>query len=265
VADRDRLLAADQFSGDAEQISALSVALSRSLARVAKLESDISIADTDRHNLQAALDESTAIGQQLRGELTRLGKDVNKILSDRGTLAAALDNAKSRLAELRQLEEAAAAEKSLFDSYTARLSDLVAAGQVRVTSDATKTGRSVLELDGDLLFDEGRSDIRAAGKGAVMEVARVLEDTKGKRFYVTVYSDEVVAKAKKATSWELSAARSVTLVRYLVSLGVHPEQLTAGGALSTTATATRGEKSALESWHRRVEVAILPAPAPLTK
>jgi len=64
-------------------------------------DSKLSDLSTSAHNLQAQLDEATAINQQLRGALERLGKDVDKILVDKGTLAKALDDAKARLEELR--------------------------------------------------------------------------------------------------------------------------------------------------------------------
>src|SRR5579862_6521111 len=53
--------------------------------------SDLSTAD---QNLQAKLDESTAINAQLRAALERLGKNVDAILQEKGTLSKALDDAK---------------------------------------------------------------------------------------------------------------------------------------------------------------------------
>ena len=77
-------------------------------------DSKLSDLSTSSHNLQAQLDEATAINQQLRGELERLGKDVDKVLADAGTLSKALDDAKARLEELRKAQAAAEARAQLF-------------------------------------------------------------------------------------------------------------------------------------------------------
>ena len=58
------------------------------------------------HNLQAKLDESTAIGQRLREELQRLGKNVDGLLSEKGTMSRSLEDAKQRLEELRKAQAA---------------------------------------------------------------------------------------------------------------------------------------------------------------
>ena len=157
---------------DAAQIQALQEQLTAAEATTQDRDSKLSELSTTSHNLQAQLDEATAINQQLRGELERLGKDVDKILADRGTLSKALDDAKARLDELRKAQAAAEARTQLFQDLGRRFQALVSAGQLRVES---RGGRLVVSVKGDLLFDAGKAELRSAGKGALMEIARALE------------------------------------------------------------------------------------------
>jgi chromosome segregation ATPase len=89
---------------DQTQIATLQQGLASAEAASQECDGKLSELSTSSHNLQAQLDEATAINQQLRDELGRLGKDVDKILADRGTLSKALDDAKLRLDELRKAQ-----------------------------------------------------------------------------------------------------------------------------------------------------------------
>ena len=94
---------------------------------------------TTSHNVQAQLDEATAINQQLRGELERLGKDADKLLAERGTLSKALDDAKDRLDELRKAQAAAEARTQLFHDLAHRFKPLIDAGQLRIETAAASS------------------------------------------------------------------------------------------------------------------------------
>jgi len=239
-------------------------------ARLAQLQSSVTAAEsasqdrdahlselsTTNHNLQAQLDEATAMNQQLRGELERLGKDVDKVLTERGTLSKALDEAKARLEELRKAQAAAESRTMVFRGFQRRYKSLIDAGQLRVES---RRGRLVMNVTGDLLFDPGRGELRSAGKGVVMEIARGLETSgSAKRFLVTAHADDEPLKSKHFKSvWELTAARAVTVVEYLVSLGVSPASLTAAGAGSSDPLVPN-DSAAARAQNRRIEIALQP-------
>src|SRR5579859_7788382 len=146
---------------DAAQLLALQGRLTAAESATQDRDTKLSELSTSAHNLQAQLDEATAINQQLRGELERLGKDVDKVLADRGTLAKALDDAKARLDELRKAQAAAETRTQLFRDLEHRFKPLVDAGQLRVE---TRGNRLVMNVKGDLLFDAGHAELRPAGK-----------------------------------------------------------------------------------------------------
>jgi chemotaxis protein MotB len=166
-------LDADAKQKEAEaRIQALQDQITAIEATVQDRDAHLSDLSTQNHNIQAELDEQTAMNEQLRGELGRLGKDVDKILADKGTLAKALDDAKARLDELRKAQAAGEARVALFRDFERRFKPLIDAGQLRID---TRRGQLVVVVPGDVLFDAGRSEVRGAGKGVLMEIARTLQ------------------------------------------------------------------------------------------
>jgi chemotaxis protein MotB len=220
-------------------------------------DSQINDLSTAQHNVQAQLDEATAINQQLRGELERLGKDVDKILTERGTLSKALDDARTRLDELRKAQAAAEARTMLFRDFERRFKPQIDAGQVRVE---TRRGRLVLDLSGDVVFDAGKAEIRSAGKGILMEIARALQSaTQGtRRFLVSDHVDDAPLKSKHFRStWELTAARAAAVVELMVSVGVPANALTAAGA-GEFDPVVANDSADDRAKNRRLEIALLP-------
>jgi chemotaxis protein MotB len=242
----------------AAQIVTLQQQVAAAEATTQDRDSKLNELSTSSHNLQAQLDEATAINQQLRGELERLGKDVDKVLADRGTLAKALDDAKARLDELRKAQAAAETRTQLFRDLEHRFKPLVDAGQLRVE---TRGNRLVMNVKGDLLFDASHSELRPAGKGALMEIARAMEtepqSSAPRRFLVTASVDDEPLKSKRYESpWELTTARAVTVVRYLISLGVPATSLTAAGA-GAFDPLVANDSADDRARNRRVEISLL--------
>ncbi len=265
----------------------LSAAEATTQARDAKL-SDLSTAN---HNVQAQVDEQTAMNEQLRGELGRLGKDVDKILAEKGTLSQALEDARARLDELRKAQAASEARVALFQDFERRFKPLIDGGQLRIE---TRRGQLAMVVQSDLLFDAGRAEVRGSGKGVLMEIARTLQLSSAapastaprRRYLVTANLDapgdgqaQPVADAKARqrgavarvaeprkgahppSPWELSVLQAVSVVEYLVSLGVQAETLTAAGAGSFDPVETNDD-AAGRAKNRRVEIAMLPSSVP---
>ena len=266
----------DQCVADATQAKAAAAAKqSDDDARIADLQKELNITQaavqardgrldemsTAVHNMQAQLDEATAINQELRAALERMGKDADKLLAERGTLSKALDDAKTRLEELRRAQAAAEARTALFRDFGQRFKALIDAGQLRVEA---RRGQLVMNVSGDLLFESGHAEVRSVGKGALMEIAHALTTTTGpadagRRFLVTAHVDDEPLKGKHyKTTWELTAARAAAVVDALVSLGVPAASLTAAGAGSFDPLVPN-DSADNRTRNRRVEIALLPS------
>jgi chemotaxis protein MotB len=214
--------------------------------------SELSTAD---HNLQAQLDEETGINANLRGELERLGKNVDRMLKEKGTLAKALDDAKGRLDELRRAQTAAEARAELFRQFVQRFKSMIDAGQLKV---ATRNGRLVLQLPNDVLFDSGQTAIKPAGREALLQVAHVLATVPGRAFQVGGHTDNLpIQTSRFPSNWELSTARAVEVVRLLVSQGVDPKALSAAGYGEFDPVAGNDAADG-RAKNRRIEIALQP-------
>jgi chemotaxis protein MotB len=221
------LASQEREKADDAQIADLKKQLADAAAQIQARDEKLSDMSTSDHNLQAHLDEATAINAKLRGELERLGKNVDTILQEKGTLTKALDDAKTRLEELRKAQAAAEARAQLFQKFVQKFKALIDAGQLKIT---TRRGRLVLQLPNDVLFDVGQTTIKTAGKDALTQVGQVLRTIQGRSFQVAGHTDNLpIQTARFPSNWELSTERAVEVVKLLVSKGEEPRSLSAAG------------------------------------
>lgn len=223
--------AADQASADAadahKKIDELNEALKAAQELAEKRDQDLAQGQVSLHDLQTQLDDATAINQELKVELERLGKNADTLLSEKGSLAAALTEAKARLEELRKGQAAADARAALFKQLVLKFQKMVDAGQLKIT---LRDGRMVIQLANDVLFDSGQTLIKVDGQKALAQVAAVLKTIPDRRFQVAGDTDNVpITSSRFRSNWDLSTARAVEVVHDLVKLGVPPGLLSAAG------------------------------------
>jgi chemotaxis protein MotB len=225
-------------------------------AKLQEDENQLSQVNVESHNLQAKLDESTAIGQKLREELQRLGKNVDGLLSEKGTMSHALEDAKQRLEELRKAQAASEARTALYKQLVQKFKKLTDAGQLRIE---LRDGRMILQLPNDVLFDSGQAAVKQDGQRALGQVGGVLKTLKGRKFQVAGHTDNVpIDHAKFASNWELSTARAVAVVRFLIAQGVPPEAVSAAG-YGEFAPLVANDTNEHKAKNRRIEITLVPA------
>ena len=213
------------------QLDKLNAALTEAQARAKRTEQDLATAEASAHasahDLQAKLDGAIAENEQLRKELARLGKNADALLAEKGSLATALADAKSRLEELRKAQAAAEARLALFKELALKFQKMIDAGQLKVT---LRNGHMVLQMANDVLFDSGRTEIKGSGQEALRQVAAVLKTISDRHFQVAGDTDNVpIQTATFPSNWELSTRRAVEVVHYLVAQGMRPQLLSAAG------------------------------------
>jgi chemotaxis protein MotB len=237
------------------EIAKLRDSLNAAQTQEQQCEQKLSDLTTSDHNLQVQLDEATAINAKLRGELERLGKNVDQMLQEKGTLSKALDDAKARLEELRKAQAAAEARAQLFQQFVQKFKKMIDAGQLKI---ATRNGRLVLQLPNDVLFDSGMTAIKPAGKDALVQVAQVLKTVAGRKFQVAGHTDNVpIQTARFPSNWELSTARALEVVRLLIAQGVDPRSLSAAGYGEFDPVAGNDSADG-KAKNRRIEITLQP-------
>lgn len=242
--------------GDAvAQISALKAGLQDAQVRRDACEQSLAGLSTRASNLQAHLDEATAIDSSLRAELERLGENVDQMLGEHGSLATALQDARQRLDELRKAQAAAQARIALFHSLVDRFGGMIDSGQLRIV---TRDGRLVIQLPGDDLFASGEARIEARGRATLQELAAVLQTLPGRSFQVAGDTDDVpIHTWRYPSNWELSTERAARVVEFLIARGVDPRSLSAVGCAEYDPIASN-DTSEGRALNRRIEIILEP-------
>lgn len=245
----------DREKADQDALAKLQQQLDAAQAQIQDQAQKLSDMSTANQNLQAQLDQQTALDSQLRAELGRLGKNVDQMLQEKGTLSKALDDAKQRLEQLRKAQAAAAAQAALLQQFVQKFKKMIDAGQLKIT---TRHGRLVLQLPNDVLFDSGHTEIKPAGRDALVAIASVLQTVRGRSFQVAGNTDNVPIQTPIFPSnWELSAARAIAVVKLLIAQGVDGTTLSAAGYGEYDPVASNDTPDG-RAKNRRIEITLQP-------
>jgi chemotaxis protein MotB len=113
-----------------------------------------------------------------------------------------------------------------------------------------------LILSPSLLFESGKADMKTAGISALSQVSTILHGVEND-VIIEGHTDNIPIKNKEYSSnWELSMQRALSVLKYLLSKGHRPTQLSAQGfgeyrPIETNETEVGREKN------RRIEINII--------
>jgi chemotaxis protein MotB len=118
----------------------------------------------------------------------------------------------------------------------------------------------VITFVDEILFDSGKAIIRKTAYPILDRVAKVLNDqVRNRNIAIEGHTDnQPIRKSKWRSNWELSTARSTSVLHYLIdNRGVKPERLSAVGYGEFRPVETNKTKAGRQQ-NRRVEITILP-------
>jgi chemotaxis protein MotB len=237
--------------------------------QVAKLGADVQARDaklgelgTAQADLQRKVDDLVLLNAELSQRLKSAGQSVEQLASERGNLSHALDDMRAKLDELKRQQAAAEARAAEFRELLKSFQKMVDAGKLKV---GIRRGRMVLELPNDILFDSGKTELKAAGKSALADVAKVLRGLPGRTFQVAGHTDNVkIQSARYPSNWELSTARAVEVTKLLVDNGMDPKMLSAAGYGEWDPAADNATPDG-RAKNRRIEITLVPNMEELVK
>jgi chemotaxis protein MotB len=223
--------------------------------RLEQVGRDLETARGDVFTCQHSLDDATAVNQQLHFELQRSGKDADQLLAAKGALASSLEQARARLEELRRAQAAAEARSALFRELALKLKRMIDAGDLQIT---LRSGRMVVVLPNDVLFDSGKSNLKPRGKESLGQLATALATLSGRHFQVAGHTDnDPIRYSGYASNWQLSAARALEVVAFLAQSGMRSETLSAAGYAEFDPVATNDTADG-KARNRRIEITLQP-------
>jgi chemotaxis protein MotB len=202
-------------------------------------------------------------------EIGTLNETVKKTEGELATQKAATEAAETRLSELtanlqstredldvlRKQRESTQKRLEAFRALTERFRALVDTGKLQVSF---RNGQMVLKLPAEILFASGKSNLSKEGMVALGEVVAILLEFKDRRFVIAGHTDNVQIKTRQfKNNWDLSTARAVSVVEFMISAGFPPESLAAAGygefdAVSPNDTAEGRQLN------RRIELILVP-------
>jgi len=201
-AEKDRVTAAANALDSQRQISA------KALAQVDILNQQISALRKQLAAIQQALEASESTGREAQAKIADLGQRLNVALA-------------------QKVQELARYRSDFFG----RLRQIL--GQrpdIRVVGD-----RFVFESS--VLFESAKADISSAGKqsldslaSAVLDLEREIPPDIPWILRVDGHTDsKAISGGPFKSNWELSSARAIAVVQYLISKGIEPTRLVAAG------------------------------------
>ncbi len=200
----------------------------------------------------------------LKTRLEALGQNVKDLEnakgaleSEKGNLSTSLEDAKRRMAELQKAHEQAELRAQQFRTLVAKFKSMIDSGKLKVE---IRNGLMLVKLADNILFDPCNTDLKKDGKDALKEVSSVLAGINGRKFQVAGHTDnQALAKGSKyKTNWELSTARAVEVVHFMIDQGGMPAaRLSAAGFADQLPVATNDTEEGRKA-NRRIEIAVMP-------
>ena len=152
-----------------------------------------------------------------------------------------------RSALISRLDKVQAVIRKVRDS----LKSMSDAGKLQVK---LERGFLVIALQGDILFDTGRSKLKDGAKPVLLELAQILKKT-DRLFQVAGHTDST---GKDERNWHLSMDRAWAVVQFMLKDGeVPPKVLSVGGYGSWQPTASNDDDAG-RAINRRVEFLLVP-------
>ncbi len=237
------------------RIAALEAEVAKLNADMAERDRKLQEATTTQADLTKKVDDLTLMNAELSERLRKAGQSVEQLATERGSLSSALAETRRKLEELARLQAAAEARAAQFRDLQAKLQKLIDAGELEVVM---RSGRMILALPNDVLFDSGKTDIKPVGRQTIAKVAAVLKTMGDRKFQVAGHTDNVkIQSARFPSNWELSTARAVEVTKLLISSGMDPQSLSAAGYAELDPVASNDTPEGRQK-NRRIEISLVP-------
>jgi chemotaxis protein MotB len=193
--------------------------------------------------------------KELRHQLDTASEELFDLHVKKQDLQQELKESNLQIELLKDLELERKKRNEIYAQFVSRLQEMIDAGELSVT---IKDGRIVIELPNNILFDSGRSQLNAAGKKAIAQVAETLSQFTDRRFQVEGHTDDKPIKsARFPSNWELASARALAVLHLLIEAGMEPTNVSAAGFGEFQ---PKGDNTTPEGrqLNRRIEIVMLP-------
>ena len=202
--------------------------LSRCNISRSKAEAHTKVLESDLVRLKTAAGE-------LEGDLETMGERVRRLQEEQ----ARAEEAQRSLAEVLE-----------------RFRSIADAGSLSVE---VVDGRMIVKLPSGVLFSSGKARLRELAAVVLARVAQVMRSVPDREFQVEGHTDDqgIVSGGRFADNWDLSTARALTVLRFLVDKGVPSHRVSAAG-YGSHRPAVENDSKAHRAQNRRIQIVLIP-------
>jgi chemotaxis protein MotB len=216
---------------DSAQLSNKVKDLQGSLAQANQLASDRQH-QIDSLSQQVADEQSqiTNLTKQV-ADLRDKNKDLNTESANRlALLSKSKQDLISQQAKLEHLQELMDKQKAAIEQIRKKMTDALVGFKSSELSVAIKNGKVYVSLQENLLFPSGSAVVNPKGKEALGKLAQVLNQNPDITVDIEGHTDSIPIHGKYQDNWDLSLARSASIVRILTTdYKVDPTRVIASG------------------------------------
>ena len=242
LSDEQRQALLAQLGGERDRSKALESRLANADEKTMLAQKDIEQRDIRINELMASLTGEQGETGKARQQVDALNQQIAALREQLAKIGAVLDASEKKSEE--QKIQIAELGSRLNQALAAKVQDLARYrseffGRVRETLGNRPDVRIVGDrfvFQSELLFPSGSATLEEAGKLRLAELARTLIEI-GRQIppdinwvlRVDGHTDNRPVRLQFASNWELSAARAISVVKYLIDQGIPPERLAAAG------------------------------------
>jgi len=206
----------------------------------------------ETESLNRRLGALEQVNRELKGENESLKAKVDE-------LAVQVAEQRERVADLEMMKEQKVQEvSSEYNAMIEKMKTEIAQGQVTITELKGKLTVNMVEA---VLFDSGKAEVKKEGLAVLQKVVDVLKDARDKVIRVEGHTDNVPITGALArvypTNWELSAARAITVTRFLQARGIDAARLSTAAYGEFQPVADNETKEG-RAKNRRIEIVLVP-------
>lgn len=188
-------------------------------------------------------------------EIQTLKRQLDDAESERQGAQKAIANATQSMEDLARARAQAEARAAEFRKLVAHFSKMIEAGKLMV---AVRDNRMIVTVSVQALFDPGKTQLRKDGAETLKEVTAVLKDVAGRDFQVAGHTDNApIRPARLRSNWDLSTARAVEVVLFMIASGMPPKRLSAAGYADQAPLGSNDSPDG-RSKNRRIEITLVP-------
>ena len=188
-------------------------------------------------------------------EFTMVKRRLDALEAEKMKVEGALTNANLSVNELSRAHAQAEERAAQFRKLVTQFRKMTESGKLKVE---IRDNRMIVSLGDRILFDPGKTQVKPEGAETLKQVTTILKEIRGRDFQVAGHTDNApIRSVRYRSNWDLSTARAVEVVNFMIAAGMESGRLSAAG-YGDQAPVGSNETPDGRSQNRRIEITLMP-------